>query len=74
MLMFSRKSRESILVAPDISIVVLSIGRSRVKLGFECPDQTKVVRAELLSPAAGVPHSTTNTSIGRADNHSVQLN
>lgn len=47
MLILSRKSDESIVVGDNIIIKVISIDRGSVKLGFEAPPNTLILRAEL---------------------------
>lgn len=47
MLILSRKPDESIVIGDNISIKVISIDRGSVKLGFEAPPNTLILRAEL---------------------------
>lgn len=47
MLILSRKPDESIVIGDNIFIKVISIDRGSVKLGFEAPPNTLILRAEL---------------------------
>ncbi|PAF44497.1 carbon storage regulator [Helicobacter sp. 11S02596-1] len=47
MLILSRKSDEGIVIGENITIKVISIDRGSVKLGFEAPPNTLILRAEL---------------------------
>ncbi|PAF49167.1 carbon storage regulator [Helicobacter sp. 12S02232-10] len=47
MLILSRKSDEGIVIGENISIKVISIDRGSVKLGFDAPPNTLILRAEL---------------------------
>lgn len=47
MLILSRKQDESIVIGDNVVIKVVSIDRGSVKLGFEAPPNTLILRAEL---------------------------
>ncbi len=47
MLILSRKQDESIVIGDNIKIKVIAIDRGNVKLGFEAPPNTLILRAEL---------------------------
>ncbi len=47
MLILSRKQDESIVIGDNVVIKVISIDRGSVKLGFEAPPNTLILRAEL---------------------------
>lgn len=47
MLILSRKQEESIVIGNDIIIKVVSVDKGSVKLGFEAPPKTLILRAEL---------------------------
>ena len=47
MLILSRKQEESIVIGNDIILKVISIEKGNVKLGFEAPPKTLILRAEL---------------------------
>lgn len=49
MLVVTRKTEESIIIADNIEIVVLEVGKDRVKLGITAPKDIKVIRNELRS-------------------------
>ena len=52
MLVLSRKSGESIKIGHDITITVLDIGKKRVRIGFEAPDEVPIMRSELTDWSA----------------------
>ncbi len=52
MLVLTRKIAETIHVGNDVVIKVISCGRGRVKIGIEAPEVVRVVRGELMEPAA----------------------
>jgi carbon storage regulator len=52
MLVLTRKTAETIHIGNDIVIKVISCGRGRVKIGVEAPANVRLVRGELLEPAA----------------------
>ena len=47
MLVLSRKPGERILVGSNIEIMVVEVRGNRIKLGFECPRDVRVMREEL---------------------------
>ncbi|WRE26070.1 carbon storage regulator [Helicobacter pylori] len=47
MLILSRKVNEGIVIDDNIHIKVISIDRGSVRLGFEAPENTLILRAEL---------------------------
>ena len=47
MLILSRKIEERIVIGDDIIVKVISVDRGNVKLGFEAPPNTLILRAEL---------------------------
>ena len=47
MLVVTRKIEESIIIADNIEIVVLEVGKDRVKLGVTAPKNVKIIRNEL---------------------------
>ncbi len=69
MLVISRKTGESVKIADEIEIIVVSIDGQRVRLGIKAPKNVKILRAE-LDPAtimanqkAAVDLSSTATPI-----------
>ncbi|QDT55036.1 hypothetical protein Pan44_30770 [Caulifigura coniformis] len=52
MLVLTRKTAETIQIGNDVVIKVIYCGRGRVKIGVEAPGDVRVVRGELLEPAA----------------------
>lgn len=55
MLVLSRMKGERIRVGDDIEVVVLDVRGSRVRLGFIAPDDTTIVRDELIATADWPP-------------------
>ncbi len=49
MLVLTRKLGEKILIGDDITITVVDIGKSRVKLGIEAPAGHHILRSELVA-------------------------
>ncbi|MAE68723.1 MAG: carbon storage regulator [Candidatus Peribacteraceae bacterium] len=49
MLVLSRKKDESIRIGHDITITVIDIGKGRVKIGIDAPDDVRILRGELLT-------------------------
>lgn len=47
MLVLTRRPGESIIIAGDIKITVVSVGPGRVKLGIEAPPHVRVDRQEI---------------------------
>jgi carbon storage regulator len=48
MLVLTRKLGEKILIGEDITITVVDIGKSRLKLGIEAPAGHRILRSELV--------------------------
>jgi carbon storage regulator len=48
MLVLTRKLGEKILIGDDITITVIDIGKSRLKLGIEAPAGHRILRSELV--------------------------
>ncbi len=67
MLVLSRKPGERILVGPNIEVMVLEVRGDRVKLGFECPRDVRVLREELQwhSEPRQLPETISNESTTR---------
>jgi len=51
MLVLTRKPGEKIRIGDDITITLVDIGRSRVKLGIEAPAGHRILRSELVPKA-----------------------
>jgi len=49
MLVLTRKIGQQVNIGDDIVVKVLEIGRDRIRLGFECPIQVRVLRDELFA-------------------------
>lgn len=48
MLVLTRKVDQSIVIADNITVVVLSVEHDRVKIGIQAPEGIQIMRAELL--------------------------
>ena len=61
MLVLSRKIGERVTIGNDIVVTVVQISRDRIRLGFDCPPELRILRKELCDreeislrrPAAG---------------------
>jgi carbon storage regulator CsrA len=53
MLVLSRRPDESIRISDSITVTVLGVVAGRVRLGIDAPRDVRILRAELLSHAAG---------------------
>ena len=53
MLVLSRKLGESIVIADETIVRVISVNGNKVRLGIEAPGWVKIMRAELLAPRDG---------------------
>ena len=47
MLVVTRKPDESLIIADNIEITVLEIGKDKVKIGVNAPKEVKIIRSEL---------------------------
>lgn len=47
MLVVTRRTEESVIIADNIEVVVLEIAKDRVKLGITAPKDVKIIRNEL---------------------------
>ncbi len=47
MLVVTRKTEESVIIADNIEVTVLEVSRDRVKLGISAPKDIKIIRNEL---------------------------
>ena len=47
MLVVTRKTEESVIIADKIEITVLEVAKDRVKLGISAPKDIKIIRNEL---------------------------
>ncbi|NNC54882.1 MAG: carbon storage regulator CsrA [Pseudomonadales bacterium] len=49
MLILTRKTGEKILIADNVSITVLNVSGTQVKLGIDAPQDVRIMREELLA-------------------------
>jgi carbon storage regulator len=47
LLVVTRKTEESVIIADNIEVTVLEVSRDRVKLGISAPKDIKIIRNEL---------------------------
>ena len=52
MLVLSRREKESIVIGDRITITVVEIRGNQVRLAIEAPKEIRVLRTELVDPAA----------------------
>ncbi|MDE7281780.1 MAG: carbon storage regulator [Ruminiclostridium sp.] len=48
MLVVTRKTDESLIIADNIEITVLEVSRDKVKIGVSAPKDIKIIRNELI--------------------------
>lgn len=84
MLVLTRRPSESIIIAGDIKITVVSVGPGRVKIGIEAPPHVRVDRQEIhekieqssdvLAAVAGeIGAGTHNTMVSSASDTATSL-
>ncbi len=67
MLVLTRKIGEKILIGDDITITVVDIGKSRLKVGIEAPAGHRILRSELVERARPTGCRAGQWRDGRAD-------
>ncbi|PAF41696.1 carbon storage regulator [Helicobacter sp. 11S03491-1] len=67
MLILSRKPDESIVIGDNIIVKIISVDRGSVKLGFQAPPNTLILRSELRE---AITSENKKASIG-VDNHTL---
>ena len=65
MLVLTRKLGEKILIGDDITITVVNIGKSRVKLGIEAPAGHRILRSELVVERRAATETPMRATRGR---------
>jgi len=70
MLIISRKRQQKIVVADEIEITILEIGRNRVRFGIKAPKQVRVQTRQKdtpvpLDPAQPIETERTNVAFDR---------
>ena len=63
MLVLSRKQGERIVIGRDIAITVIEARDSRVRLGFEAPQETPIHRQEVFEKIARRPTSVSPAAV-----------
>ncbi|MCL2019060.1 MAG: carbon storage regulator [Oscillospiraceae bacterium] len=67
MLVITRKTDESLLIADNIEVIVLEVSRDRVKLGVSAPRDITVIRYELATTQKENRESAEQISKGALD-------
>ncbi len=68
MLVLTRKVGEKILIGDDITITVVDLGKSRLKLGIEAPAGHRILRSELIAESHGSsPGRDIDADVARAE-------
>jgi carbon storage regulator CsrA len=68
MLVLTRKLGEKILIGDDITITVVDIGKSRLKLGIEAPAGHHILRSELVGePEQPTTHCDAGAGVIRTE-------
>jgi carbon storage regulator len=68
MLIISRKKDQKIIVADDIEITILEVGRNRVRFGIKAPKHIPIQTRLKTTPAGEQPKETVEVKI---DNPSI---
>ena len=53
MLVLTRRPNEGVHVGADVRVVVLGVSGDQVRLGFEAPSRTSILRDEVFARVAG---------------------
>jgi carbon storage regulator len=53
MLVFTRKLGQSFVIADSITVTVLQVGGSKVRIGVQAPPQIKILREEIQTRPSG---------------------
>lgn len=48
MLVISRKAGESLIIADNIKVTIVSLGNDKAAIGIEAPKEIKIIREELV--------------------------
>jgi carbon storage regulator len=67
MLVITRKTDESLIIADNIEITVLEISKDRVKIGVSAPRDISIIRQELIKAQDANIESAQNISKGALD-------
>ena len=49
MLVITRKTNEGLVIADNVTIRILDVGKDRVRIGIEAPKEVRIVREELYN-------------------------
>ena len=69
MLVLSRKQGQSVTIADNIEVMVLEVKHGKVRLGFRCRDEVKILRHEVedRSPPQHIPSIAEHIGAGMWD-------
>jgi carbon storage regulator CsrA len=74
MLIISRKKDEKIIVADDIEITILEVGRNRVRFGIKAPKEVPIqTRLKTTPEAAQVTESSQQVEAPKPDNFQREM-
>ena len=65
MLITSRRQGEAFLIGEEIEILIVRVGRSRVRVGIRAPRECRVRPGEDLAQTVAVPESGRQDSVTR---------
>lgn len=65
MLVISRKSGDSLIIADNIKITVISLSNDKVTIGIDAPKDIKIIREELIETIEA--NIASNEKVGQAD-------
>lgn len=65
MLITSRRQGEAFLIGEEIEILIVRVGRSRVRVGIRAPRACRVLPGEDLAPEGTVEESGRQVSVTR---------
>jgi len=57
MLILTRKIDQSIIIAGNVTVMVLGVERDRVKIGIAAPEDVSILREELVERAKASNHA-----------------
>lgn len=69
MLVLTRKPAETIQIGDSIVVKVIKTARGTVKIGIDAPDDVRVIRGELVEPAAIEPQAHPEPAVGKLTEH-----
>lgn len=71
MLILSRKMHESIRIGDDITVTIVRLGRGRVQVGIDAPDDVRIRREEIPAELDVFASLSDLASLGQGMGHSL---